>query len=210
MAFALVRVREEAYVWFKLAFVIAFASALVIAATAAKHAARRHGGGLNQLSNEVRGLIVVRATLGLVFYAMLIAWLFWSRALAWAYLPLPTPVRWLGVALMLPALAFFAWSFRSLGGNYRGGVGLYDAHELVTTGPYRWIRHPIYLAFIGIMLLVLVVSASWLLGLSGLLLVVSIAAARIPIEERQLHERFGAAWESYRARAGCLLPRLRS
>ena len=89
---------------------------------------------------------------------MLIAWLFWSRALAWAYLPLPTPMRWLGVALLLPALAFFAWSFRSLGGNYRGGVGLYDAHELVTTGPYRWIRHPIYLAFIGIMLLVLVLA----------------------------------------------------
>lgn len=60
MALALVRVGEEAYVWFKFAFVIAFASALVVAATAAKHAARRHGGGLNQLSNEVRGLIVVR------------------------------------------------------------------------------------------------------------------------------------------------------
>jgi protein-S-isoprenylcysteine O-methyltransferase Ste14 len=195
--------------WFKLAFVVAFTSAVAVATTTARRATRRHGGTLNQLSHEVRGLLVVRAVLGLVFYATLIAWLFWPRALAWTYFPVPAAMRWLGVALLLPALAFFAWSFRSLGVNYRGGVGLYDAHELVTTGPYLWIRHPIYMAFIGIMLLVLPLSANWVLSLSGLLLVLSIAAARIPTEERQLHERFGPAWESYRERTGRLVPRLR-
>jgi protein-S-isoprenylcysteine O-methyltransferase Ste14 len=194
--------------WFKLAFVVAFASAVAAAATTARRATRRHGGTLNQLSHEVRGLIVVRAVLGLVFYATLISWMFWSRALAWTYFPVPMALRWLGVALLFPALAFFAWSFRSLGTNYRGGVGLYDSHELVTTGPYLWIRHPIYLAFIGIMLLVLLVSANWVLGLSGLFLVVSIAAARIPVEERQLRARFGPAWEDYRERTGRLVPRL--
>jgi protein-S-isoprenylcysteine O-methyltransferase Ste14 len=195
--------------WFKLAFVVAFTSAVAVATTTARRATRRHGGTLNQLSHEVRGLLVVRAVLGLVFYATLIAWLFWPRALAWTYFPVPAAMRWLGVALLLPALAFFAWSFRSLGVNYRGGVGLYDAHELVTTGPYLWIRHPIYMAFIGIMLLVLPLSANWVLSLSGLLLVLSIAAARIPTEERQLHERFGPAWETYRERTGRLVPRLR-
>jgi protein-S-isoprenylcysteine O-methyltransferase Ste14 len=195
--------------WFKLAFVVAFTSAVAVATTTARRATRRHGGTLNQLSHEVRGLLVVRAVLGLVFYATLIAWLFWPRALAWTYFPVPAAMRWLGVALLLPALAFFAWSFRSLGVNYRGGVGLYDAHELVTTGPYLWIRHPIYMAFIGIMILVLPLSANWVLSLSGLLLVLSIAAARIPTEERQLHERFGPAWESYRERTGRLVPRLR-
>ena len=196
--------------WFKLAFGVAFASAVAVAATTARRATRRHGGTLNQLAHEVRGLIVVRAALGLVFYAALIAWLFWPLALEWAYFPVPSAMRWLGVALLLPALAFFAWSFWSLGANYRGGVGLYDAHELVTTGPYLWIRHPIYTAFIGIMLLVPLLSANWVLGLSGLLLVVSIATARIPTEERQLHERFGPAWERYRERTGRLVPRVRS
>ncbi len=195
--------------WFKAAFVAAFVFAVAVAASTARRAARRHGGVLNQLSHEVRGLLFLRAALGLVFYSMLIAWMFWQRAFAWSYFPAPLPVRWTAVALLVPALAFFAWSFWSLGVNYRGGIGLYNAHELVTSGPYRWIRHPIYLAFIGIMLLVLLVSANWVLGVAGVLLVVSIAAGRIPAEERQLHERFGPAWESYRDGTGRWVPRLR-
>ncbi|MEO7998654.1 MAG: isoprenylcysteine carboxylmethyltransferase family protein [Gemmatimonadaceae bacterium] len=116
---------------------------------------------------------------------------------------------WLAVLLLVPVLAFFAWRFRTLGANYRGGVGLYDNHALVRTGPYRLIRHPIYSAFIAIMLLVLPLSANWVLGLSGLLLVVSIAAARIPIEVRQLHEQFGKSREVYRDRVGLFFPRFR-
>ena len=193
--------------WFKLAFVVAFITAATVAATTARRATRQHGGTLNQLSQEVPGLLAVRAALGLVFYAILIAWLVWPGALSWTYLPVPVFLRWLAVALLVPVLAFFVWSFRTLGANYRGGVGLYEDHELVTTGPYRRIRHPIYAAFIAIMLLVLLLSANWVLGLSGFLLVVSIAVVRIPIEDRQLHERFGKSWEVYRDQASLFFPR---
>jgi protein-S-isoprenylcysteine O-methyltransferase Ste14 len=164
---------------------------------------------MNQLAHEVRGLLVVRGVLGLLFYAALFAWLFDLRVGAWPYLPIPAVARWVGVGLLLPTLLFFSWSYGSLGSNYRGGVGLYKDHELVTTGSYRLIRHPIYVSFVAIMLLVSVVSANWLLGLSGLLLVLSIAGARIPVEERQLSDRFGVAWETYRSQTGRLLPRLR-
>jgi protein-S-isoprenylcysteine O-methyltransferase Ste14 len=54
---------------------------------------------------------------------------------------------------------------------------------------------------------VTIISASWLLGVTGFLLVSSIAVARIPIEERELAERFGDRWIAYRARTGALLPR---
>lgn len=67
-------------------------------------------------------------------------------------------------------------------------------------------RHPICVAFIAIMVLVLVLSANRVLGASGLLLVGSIAAVRIPIEERELRGRIGAEWDSYEARTDCLLP----
>jgi protein-S-isoprenylcysteine O-methyltransferase Ste14 len=197
-------------VWFKLAFVAAFVAVASIATSTAKRAARRHGGELNQLGNEVRGLLIVRGALGLVFYSTLIAWLFLPGRLQWTYLPEPSGLRWLGVVLLVPVIAFFAWSFRSIGESYRGGVGLHDAHTLVTTGAYRYVRHPIYVAFIALMLLVWLISANWLLGLSGLILVAAIPAARIPVEEQQLHERFGAAWEAYRDRTGRLFPRLRT
>jgi protein-S-isoprenylcysteine O-methyltransferase Ste14 len=193
--------------WFKLAFVFAFIAAASIAAQTARLAGRAHGAPLNQLSHEVRALILIRAALGLVFYAALGAWLFWSKAVAWTYLPIPNAVRWTAVALLIPTLLFFSWSFRSLGSNYRGGVGLHDRHELITTGAYGWMRHPIYAGFIAIMILVTFLSANWVLGAAGLLLVISIAAVRIPIEERQLHDRFGRDWEEYSARAGYFLPR---
>jgi len=194
--------------WFKLAFVVAFVVATTVAASTARRAARIHGGTLNHLSHEVPGLIAVRAALGLVFYATLVAWLFFPRAWPWMYIPLPAALRWVAIVLLVPTLAFFAWSFRTLDTNYRGGVGLYTDHALVTTGPYRVMRHPIYAAFLAIMCLVLLLSANWVLGLSGLLLVASIAAARIPIEECELRERFGQSWEAYRARTGALMPRL--
>ena len=100
----------------------------------------------------------------------------------------------------------FSLSFQRLGTNYRGGVGLYDRHELVVRGPYAVVRHPIYVAFIAIMVLVLLLSANWVLGLSGLLLVSSIAVVRIPVEEQQLGERFGSAWMDYARRTGSLIP----
>ncbi|MEO6436011.1 MAG: isoprenylcysteine carboxylmethyltransferase family protein [Tepidisphaeraceae bacterium] len=195
--------------WFKLAFGAAFVSVAYIATSTARRAARTHGGELNQMTSEVPGLLAVRGALGLVFYSILMAWLFLPGTLRWTYVPIAPPLQWLGVVLLVPVIAFFAWSFRSIGDAYRGGVGLHDAHSLVTTGAYRYVRHPIYIAFIGLMLVVLLISANWLLGLSGLALVSAIPAARIPIEERQLHERFGAAWEAYRDRTGRMFPRFR-
>ena len=193
--------------WFKLAFGVAFVFTATVAASTARLATRRHGGQLNQLTHEVRGLVYIRAALGIVFYFALMLWLFWPRAMAWSYFQAPMVLRWAALVLLVPVLAFFTWSFRTLGTNYRGGVGLYDEHELVSVGPYRWIRHPIYAAFIAIMVLVTLLSANWVLGLSGLLLVTSIAVIRIPIEEQQLHDRFGQAWERYRAGTGRLVPR---
>ena len=64
---------------------------------------------------------------------------------------------------MVPALAFFGWSYHSLGPNFRGGVGLFERHELVTSGAYRVMRHPIYVAFVLMMALVCVVSANWVM-----------------------------------------------
>jgi protein-S-isoprenylcysteine O-methyltransferase Ste14 len=195
--------------WFKVAFASAFLFAVTVAAKTARLAARRHGGAINQISHEVRGLLFLRAALGIVFYAALAAWMFWPRSSNWMYLPIPMMLRWTAAGLLLPTLGFFAASFHALGANYRGGVGLYAAHSLVTTGPYHYIRHPIYVAFIAIMGLVLLLSANWVLGLSGLLLVASIAVVRIPVEERQLHEHFGTAWEAYCTRTGSIFPRIR-
>lgn len=195
--------------WFKLAFIGAFVYALAVAAASVRRATRRHGGGVNQLQHEVRWLVAVRAALGLVFYVSLGGWFVDADWFESTRLPLAPALRWFGVWALAPLLAFYTWAFRSLGANYRGGVGLHAHHELVTGGAYRWMRHPIYAAFIAIMLDVAALSASWLLGGAGLLLVASIAAGRIPVEERELRERFGGDWARYCERTGRFARRLR-
>lgn len=190
----------------KLIFVAAFIYAATVAARTAKAAARKHGGSVNQLANELRWLVAVRAGLGIVFYAALIGWFVRDGRPAWMYLPIDISIREAAALMFAPVLAFYTWSFRSLGTNYRGGVGLHETHELVTTGAYRLVRHPIYVSFIAIMILLLIMSSSWVLGTAGLLLVSTIAAGRIPVEERELSERFGERWQSYVRRTHSLFP----
>lgn len=193
---------------FRLIFVLAFASAVTIAARGARCAQKQHGKGLNQLQNEVPILIPIRLTLGIAFYAALTVWLFDLGRVGWSFLPLPREVRWSGAVLMALTLLLFNSSFQELGANYRGGVGLYSGHRLITTGPYKWIRHPIYVSFITFMVAVTGLSANWLIGLSGFLLVSSVAAGRIPIEERELNERFSEEWRVYKASTGCVFPHI--
>jgi protein-S-isoprenylcysteine O-methyltransferase Ste14 len=192
---------------FKIAFLVMFAAVAVIATRTAKRAARVHGGGVNQLQHEARGLIAIRGALGLAFYAMLMVWLFRREPLEWTRLPVVPFVRWIAVGLMPLGIALFAWGFASIGDQFRGGVGLYDDHRLVTTGAYRFVRHPIYLSFIVLMLVAAVVSANWVIAAAGLALVSIIPLIRIPIEERELAERFSSEWTRYRDATGCFLPR---
>jgi protein-S-isoprenylcysteine O-methyltransferase Ste14 len=196
----------QSELWFKAAFVAAFVYAVTIAARTARLAAKRHGGSINQLAYEVRYLAAIRGALGIIFYVSLFLWLFRGELPMVMRVPMPIVFRWTATALLVPVLAFYTSSFHALNVNYRGGVGLYDDHRLVTHGPYRWVRHPIYASFIAIMILMFAISANWVLALSGLALVTSIAIVRVPIEEKELAERFGSAWSDYARRTRRGLP----
>ena len=194
---------------FKTAFVLLFVAVAAIASRTARRAARVHGGSINQLRHEAPGLIAIRSILGIAFYAMLLIWLLRSDVPGWTRLPMPEAARWVAVALVPVGVALFAWSFQSIGDQYRGGVGLHDKHRLVTRGAYRFVRHPIYLSFTALMLLGTCIAANWVIGASGLGLVSMIALVRIPIEERELAERFPEEWREYRRATGLFVPRLR-
>jgi protein-S-isoprenylcysteine O-methyltransferase Ste14 len=88
-------------------------------------------------------------------------------------------------------------------------MGLHRDHELVTHGPYRFVRHPmnVTMPVFGVGLLFL--SANALLGVVTIVLLAIICLMRSPIEERQLRERFGEAYLAYAARTGRYFPRLR-
>lgn len=190
----------------KVVFGLVFCGLLGAVRGVAKQLRQRPEGKVNQMPNEVPALKVIRPALALIFYLSLFDWLLPGTRLAWAQLGTPLLLRWSGAGACVLSVAIIWSSFAALGRNYRGGVGLWSDHELVTTGPYSLVRHPIYGAFVLIMAGVWALSTSWLVGTSGLLLTLSIPALRLRIEERDLKERFGATYSKYEQATPRFLP----
>lgn len=191
---------------FRLIFAVIFFTGLLIGAIH-RGRARIQGGAVSE-AHENRLVYLILRGGGLVLWLSCFAVIFFPQALAWSILPLPTWARWFGVALSAAALPLIVWAAVSIGDNVTRTVATRAHHELVTWGPYRLVRHPLYtfgcLFFLG---LGLVSSSGWLLGL---LLIAFIALMiRLPQEEAMLAERFGDAYHNYRSRTGALLPRWR-
>lgn len=106
----------------------------------------------------------------------------------------PQPAELIGILFLAPfAAGLFTWSLRSAPANAAS-----DA--LVTAGAYRWLRHPIYLAFFAMLLATgLVVSAGSLL-LAAAILYLAGSEIRIAVEEEELTERFPSAYARYKQR----------
>jgi protein-S-isoprenylcysteine O-methyltransferase Ste14 len=112
-----------------------------------------------------------------------------------------------GAGLTLLGLLFTVWARVHLGRNWSGVAALKADHELITGGPYRWVRHPIYsglvLAFLGMA----VANGQWR-GVVSLALVLIAIVQRILVEERFMREQFGAAYDAYSRGVRALLPGL--
>jgi protein-S-isoprenylcysteine O-methyltransferase Ste14 len=100
------------------------------------------------------------------------------------------------------------WVLTSLGRNISETYLTKGEHVLVSHGPYRWVRHPLYsaatLAFLGLGLL----AANAVMLVMALVMIVAIALLVIPREEAELTGKFGPAYVEYMGRTGRLLPRL--
>ncbi len=122
-------------------------------------------------------------------------------------LPDSMTVQWIGVLLTAAGVAVAIWARWHLGTNWSGVVTLKEGHELIRTGPYRTIRHPIYTGI----LLALVGTAVAIGEIRGLLAVVIAWLsfyAKASREEAFLSEEFGAGFAEHRKHTGMFFPRL--
>jgi protein-S-isoprenylcysteine O-methyltransferase Ste14 len=144
----------------------------------------------------------------LAFLAGLAAFLVAPPSMAWASIHLPNSARWLGVALGAAAGGLTIWTFRSLGHNLTDTVVTRRDATLITHGPYRWVRHPFYLAFAMAVIANTLITANAYLAITGTAAFLVIVA-RTSIEEQKLIERFGGDYRDYMRRTGRFLPRIR-
>lgn len=111
----------------------------------------------------------------------------------------------LGATLCLIGTAFAIWARRVLAANWSSSVTYKEQHELVTHGPYRFARHPIYTGLL-LMMLGTVLVLGRLDSLIALITRAILYIAKIRREERLMDEHFPDQYKAYRARVRALLP----
>ncbi len=118
----------------------------------------------------------------------------------------PWPVA-MGLSIQAAAGLLAVWARRHLGRNWSGAITVKIDHQLVRSGPYRLVRHPIYSAMLGMFVGSAAVSGQ----LHALLALGIISGAywrKIRLEEQRLREVFGTAYDEYRRHTGAVVPGL--
>ena len=128
-------------------------------------------------------------------------------ALGFANYSLPDEAVLAGAALLIPGFWLFWRSHADLGRNWSVTTELREEHELVTSGVYKRIRHPMYAALLLIFLAQPLFVHNWIAGPAGPLAFAVMYFIRAPYEEAMMRERFGDAYDDYCARSGRLWPR---
>lgn len=154
------------------------------------------------LASKIGGL------LGVIGFLSVIAFIINPSWLTWAHLSLPIWLRWVGVGIALIGFVLLQWAQGTLGKSWSDTPRMMKEQVLITNGPYRFIRHPIYTAFILILGSTLLISANWFMGLAWIGMTVLEVASRIDFEESLMLEYFGDHYREYMKKTGQLLPRL--
>lgn len=116
---------------------------------------------------------------------------------------------WAGLAVFVAALALFRATHRALGRNWSVTLAVRQEHALVTSGVYRFVRHPMYTAFWMWAIAQALTLQNWVAGLAGLVGFGTLYAFRVAREEALMRATFGVTWDEYAARTPRVVPFLR-
>lgn len=128
--------------------------------------------------------------------------------LRWLYLPLwPSGFWpfWLGAAVTVAGILFAVWAREHLGSNWSRSVTIKQGHELITTGPYAVVRHPIYTGiltgFLGV-----AIAITQVRGIVALALIFLVFWLKLRLEEQWMRSQFGETYGAYARQTAALVP----
>ena len=167
--------------------------------------AEREGGRMR--TSEGRGLVVVLRLLGLLVLLPLFGYLINPDWVAWARFDLPDWARWAAALTAFATIPLFYWIFASIGNNISPTQATRENHQLVTHGPYHWVRHPLYSTGFVMAVCLTLITSLWWLGV-GMITPLGLLLLRTSKEEARLIETFGDEYREYMQRTGRFFPRL--
>ena len=153
--------------------------------------------------------LAIRLTAAFSFSAVILLDIFFPTLMSWSKIDLPSWLKILGMILATVCVLWLWWVFHTIGNNISETVLTKDSHELITSGPYRWIRHPLYAGALLLLFSLSLIFADWVVFAFALAGLLSFRLLIIPVEEDHLLEAFGEDYECYQSRTGALLPWIR-
>jgi protein-S-isoprenylcysteine O-methyltransferase Ste14 len=162
-----------------------------------------------KISRKVDGtamMTVIRIG-GLILWLSPLVYLLSPAWMAWSKLGLPEWVRWLGVGIGILCTILIYWLFSSIRSGITPTSATRKEHRLVTHGPYRWVRHPLYTVGASMFISFGLMADNWFIIAMGTFTFI-IMAVRTPQEEANLIEKFGDEYREYMKQTGRFFPKL--
>ncbi len=116
-------------------------------------------------------------------------------------------LAWIGTIVQLAFLWLFRESHRQLGKNWSITLEIREAHNMITDGIYRHVRHPMYSAFWLCAIAQALLFPNWIAGFSGIFGISILYFSRVKKEELMMRQTFGKKYDDYCAKTGRVIPR---
>jgi protein-S-isoprenylcysteine O-methyltransferase Ste14 len=193
---------------FRILAAVILLSAMAISSYFRRKADQKSG---ERISRRVDGTAMMTAIKlgGLILWLSPFVYLINPVWMSWAKMELPEWVRWLGAVMGTVCVVLIYWLFSSIGNGITPTSATRKEHVLVTRGPYRWVRHPLYTAGCSLFVSFGLMADNWFIAALGMLTFL-LMAIRTPKEEANLIEKFGDEYRQYMKRTGRFLPKLGS
>jgi len=121
--------------------------------------------------------------------------------------PVKPSLQWIGIAVTCSGAALAIWARLNLGDNWSSRVNLKQGHQLISSGPYAYVRHPIYSGFLLAVVGTAVEIGEWR-GLLATVLIGVMHSLKAQREERFMLSEFGDRYAQYQKQTGFLVPKL--
>ncbi len=162
-----------------------------------------------KISRKVDGSVMMNIIKfgGLILWLSPFVYLINPEWMSWSKIGLPDWVRWLGVGIAIINNGLLYWLFSSIGSGISPTSATRREHKLSTSGPYRWVRHPLYTVGTILFISFGIMADNWFIVAMGVVAFI-VMAIRTPKEEANLIEKFGDEYREYMKQTGRFLPKL--
>ncbi|GMQ82896.1 MAG: protein-S-isoprenylcysteine O-methyltransferase [Rhodothermia bacterium] len=190
---------------FRIALIVIVVAMAGISATF-RIRARRDSGTIPR-SKEGWKMGLTRLVFALLLFLPIFAYMLRPAWMSWSEIVLPEWMRWAGIGIGIIVIPLVYLVFSTIGSNISETVLTKESHQLVTTGIYSRVRHPLYMVTSLGLVSFSLLTANWFIAAMSVISITLILAVVVPKEEEQLVQHFGDDYRNYQKRSGKMWPR---